>query len=231
MRIEHETRRFYLGRDYSEAVWAAGGAPVHIPLIPERDLILTLVDALDGVLLPGSDCDPDPYLYGEEPSIALRKVFPEKDGTDLLLLEECQKRKLPVFGICYGMQIMNVFRGGSLIQDISSQVEGAINHEQGTPLDRPSHQINIEPGSLLSEMLGVQIRDARVNSHHHQAVRNVGDGLKAVAHTADGVIEAIESADSAEFFVGVQWHPELSWRNDDLSARLFRQFISKCENR
>ena len=122
MRLELETGRFYLGRDYSEALVAAGAVPVHIPLIPDVEYIAEVVDGLDGVLLPGADCDPDPAYYGEEPHPKLKKVVPEKDETDILVLAEADSRGLPVLGICFGMEILNVSRGGSLIQDIGSQI-------------------------------------------------------------------------------------------------------------
>jgi putative glutamine amidotransferase len=102
-RLELETRRFYLGRDYSEAVAAAGGIPVQIPLIPERQYIESVVGGLDGILLPGSDTDVDPARFGEEPHPKLKKVIPEKDATDLMVLEEVEKLNLPVLAICYGM--------------------------------------------------------------------------------------------------------------------------------
>ncbi|HEX8096842.1 MAG TPA: gamma-glutamyl-gamma-aminobutyrate hydrolase family protein, partial [Pyrinomonadaceae bacterium] len=129
MRLEMTTDRFYLGREYSEAVAAAGGAPVHIPLIPQADYIRTLMDNLDGILLPGSDSDVDPMLYGREPQLSLGPVQPLKDETDALVLGEVERRAMPLLAICFGMQILNVTRGGTLIQDVASQVPGAIKHE------------------------------------------------------------------------------------------------------
>src|SRR6266513_1708338 len=128
MRLELETDRFYLSRHYSEAVEGAGGAPFLISLIPRRDYISTVMAELDGVLLPGSDSDIDPLRYGAEPHPRLGSVHSVKDETDLLVLEEVEKRGLPLFAICFGMQALNVFRGGTLIQDIGSQVPTAINH-------------------------------------------------------------------------------------------------------
>src|SRR5882724_543192 len=122
MRIELETDRFYLARHYSEAVAAAGGVPVHISLIPEPEYISAVMRDLDGILLPGSDSDIDPLRYGHEPHPALGSVHPIKDETDLLVLEEIEKRAVPLFAICFGMQILNVHRGGTLIQDIASEV-------------------------------------------------------------------------------------------------------------
>ncbi|MGH9966956.1 MAG: gamma-glutamyl-gamma-aminobutyrate hydrolase family protein, partial [Pyrinomonadaceae bacterium] len=139
MRIELETDRFYLSRHYSEAVEAAGGAPLHISLIPNAEHIAGVIDRLDGVLLPGSDSDVDPLRYGHEPHQTLGSVHAIKDETDLLVLDQIEKRRLPLFAICFGMQILNVSRGGTLIQDISSEVPRAIKHEQGAPRDRPSH--------------------------------------------------------------------------------------------
>src|SRR5438132_2949496 len=140
-RIELETDRFYLSRYYSEAVEAAGGAPVLIPLIPKADYIRRVMDDLDGVLLPGSDSDVDPLRYGRDPHPQLGSVHPLKDETDLLVLKEIEERRLPLFAICFGVQVLNVSRGGSLIQDIGSELPCAVKHEQGVPRDRHSHRV------------------------------------------------------------------------------------------
>lgn len=228
MRLELSTRRFYLGRDYCEAVYAAGGLPIHIPLIPETEHISSIVSRLGGVLLPGCDTDPDPALYGEDPHPRLGVVIPEKDATDLLVIEEAEKRNIPIFGICYGMQILNVARGGSLIQDIPSQVENSLKHQQGVPRERNSHRIRIESGSLIGE-LSAGNDNVRVNSHHHQAVKALGKDLKATSRTSDGVIESIEDAAGRPIFA-VQWHPELSWQADPFSRSLFDRFVATCNN-
>ena len=122
MRLEAATRRFYLGRDYSEAVEAAGGIPVHLGLIPKQEYIAQALSGLDGVLLPGSDTDVDPARFGESPHPRLGRVVPDKDETDLLVLAEAEENNVPVLGICFGMQSLNVSRGGTLIQDIGSQI-------------------------------------------------------------------------------------------------------------
>ena len=224
MRLELETDRFYLSRHYSEAVAAAGGAPVHISLIPRRDYISAVMNDLDGILLPGSDSDIDPLRYGAEPHPNLGRVHPVKDETDLLVLEEVEQRRLPLFAICFGMQALNVSRGGTLIQDIASQVPLAINHQQGAPRDRPSHAIKLAKATLVSSL--AQDERALVNSHHHQAVQKVGRELVATAWSSDGLIEALEDCRPDRFAVGVQWHPELGWKEDPLSQALFDRFIA-----
>ncbi|MDM7922925.1 MAG: gamma-glutamyl-gamma-aminobutyrate hydrolase family protein [Pyrinomonadaceae bacterium] len=230
MRLELETRRFYLGRDYSEALVAAGALPVHIPLIPDVEYIAELVDGLDGILLPGADCDPDPAYYGEEPHPKLKKVIPEKDETDILVLAEADSRGLPVLGICFGMQILNVSRGGSLIQDIESQIESPVKHDQGVPLDRNSHRIGVKAGSRLAGIAGQGIEEIMVNSHHHQSVNRCGRDLVPTASASDGVIECIEEPGN-RFVVGVQWHPELAWRTDDVSRKIFDAFVDAARER
>lgn len=224
MRIDHPTDRFYLSRHYSEAVEAAGGAPVHISLIPEREYIDTVVDALDAVLLPGSDSDVNPLRYGQQPHPALGSVHAIKDETDLLIIDAVERKQMPLFAICFGMQALNVSRGGTLIQDIRSQVPDAIKHEQGVPRDRPSHSVSVSGGSKLSEIL--ETDSLVVNSHHHQAIETLGADLVATAWSSDGVIEALEDPRSDRFVVAVQWHPELGWQNDEFSQRLFESFVT-----
>lgn len=226
MRLELSSDRFYLGRDYSEAVEAAGGAPVHISLIPQRKYISAVMDSLDGILLPGSDSDVDPLRYGAQPHPQLGSVVPIKDETDILVLEEIERRNLPLFAICFGMQILNVFRGGTLVQDITTQFPNAIKHEQGAPRDRPSHALRLGKNSLLAEL--AKDGSAVVNSHHHQAIENVGKDLKATAWASDALIEAVEDIRPNRFALGVQWHPELGWRKDELSQRLFSKFVKAC---
>lgn len=214
---------FFLRRYYAEAVAAAGGAPVYIPLIPEREYLRVLIDRLDGLILSGSNSDLDPALYGEEPHPRLGSVVPERDATDLLLLELAEERATPLLAICYGMQSLNVSRGGTLIQDIDSQLEGAIKHEQGRVFDRPSHSVDLEVDSLLHRL--AETKRVRVNSSHHQAIGRVGSDLRVIATGPDGIIEGVIDSRSDRFVLGVQWHPEVGWQRDGFSQAIFRHFI------
>jgi len=229
MRLELETDRFYLGRDYSEALEALGAIPYHISLIPTKDYIAEIVKNVDGILLPGSDTDVDPLIFGEEPRPNLKKIIPEKENTDLMILEKAEKLNKSVLGICFGMQVLNVSRGGTLFQDIETDIENCVKHEQGKPLARNSHSIEFEDESLISRLITTK-DDVRVNSHHHQAVGKTGKNLKATAWAKDGVIECIEDTRIDRFVLGVQWHPELSWKFDALSRNIFTEFISACRN-
>lgn len=214
---------FYLRRYYAEAVEAAGGTPVHIPLLANREYLTALCDRLDGLVLSGSNSDLDPAFYGEEPHPKLGTVIPERDEVDLALLEIAERRAMPVLAICFGMQSLNVARGGSLVQDIETQVVNPIKHDQGQVYDRPSHQIEIESSSLLAQLAGD--RTVRVNSSHHQAVKNVGRNLRVIARATDGVIEAMVDTRADRFVLGVQWHPEIGWRRDQFSQAIFSRFV------
>lgn len=226
MRIELSTDRFYLSRFYSEAVAAAGGAPVHVSLIPQPEYIEALVEGFDGILLPGSDSDVDPLRYGHQPHPQLGAVHPIKDETDLLLIAAAERKRIPIFAICFGMQVLNVSRGGTLIQDIGSQVTDAIKHEQGAPRDRASHRVTLSGQTRLSSIAGVEA--FLVNSHHHQAIETLGADLVATAWASDGIIEALEDPRPDRFAVAVQWHPELGWERDAISQRLFEAFVTEA---
>jgi putative glutamine amidotransferase len=218
---------FYLRRYYAEAVEAVGGAPLYIPLIPNREYLNALGERLDGVLLSGSNSDIDPAQYGEEPHPKLGAVIPERDSVDLLLLEVADRRKLPVLGICFGMQSLNVARGGTLYQDLEAQLPNVIKHEQGQPADRPSHYIKLAEDSLLAKLAGG--KTVRVNSSHHQAIREVGRDLRVVARAADEVVEAVADTRPDRFVLGVQWHPEIGWERDQFSHAIFARFVEAAQ--
>lgn len=245
MCLDANRDRFYLGRDYSEALEYFGAIPTHLPLIPKKDYVAAALKNLDGVLLPGSDSDVDPLIYGEEPLPNLGKIFPEKDATDLLVLKEAERLKMPVLAICFGMQILNVERGGTLVQDIATQIADCLKHEQGIPKRRNSHSLEIKEENVLSRLITTDDMSAvdsndnsdisentidkiKVNSSHHQAVKVLGKNLAATAWAKDGVIEGIEDTREDRFVLGVQWHPELSWKFDELSKNIFSAFVQKC---
>jgi putative glutamine amidotransferase len=142
------------------------------------------------------------------------------------MIAAAERRRIPIFAICFGMQVLNVARGGTLIQDIPAQKPDAIKHEQGTPRDRPSHNIEILPGSLLEELS--EVSRVAVNSHHHQAVDAVGENLLATAWSTDGLIEALEDPRQDRYIVAVQWHPELGWEEDGFSRNLFERFVKEA---
>jgi putative glutamine amidotransferase len=215
---------YELRETYSDAIYAAGGIPVLVPLIPESAYIESLVEHLDAVCLSGAPNDIDPLRYGQEPSQALGPVVARRDETDMLLLAAAEAAALPVLAICFGIQSLNVYRGGTLIQDIPTEVKGALKHMQEGTFRQRSHSINLSEGSLLAELAG----SARVlvNSYHHQAIDVVGRDLKPIAWAADGIIEAVINTRPGQFILGVQWHPEVGWEEDSFSQAIFKHFIS-----
>jgi len=223
-RFNWETSYFELRETYSEAIYAAGGTPLILPLIPEPDYIETIIEKLDAICLSGAVNDVDPMRYGHEPKPGLGPVVPRRDETDMMLLAAAEARRMPVLAICFGIQSLNVYRGGTLVQDIPSEVKGALKHMQGDVFWRRSHSINITSDSLLARIAGTT--QIGVNSHHHQAIDEVGRGLDPIAWAADGIIEAVVGTDPEQFVLGLQWHPEVNWKMDEFSQSIFTHFIS-----
>jgi putative glutamine amidotransferase len=223
-RFNWENEYYEVRETYADAIFSAGGTPIFLPLIPKREYIEAIVEQLDGVCLSGAVNDVDPLRYGREPKPGLGPVVPRRDETDFMLLAAAEERRIPVLAICFGIQSLNVYRGGTLIQDISSEVKDALKHMQGEVFWRHSHSINITEDSLLARLAASP--QTTVNSHHHQAVDVVGKELEPIAWAADGVIEAVVNTRDDQFVLGVQWHPEVNWQNDPLSQAIFNHFIS-----
>ena len=228
-RYNWNTSYYELRETYSEAIYAAGGAPLMLPLIPEAAYIESVMAHVDAICLSGAVNDVDPLRYGQEPRPKLGPVVPRRDDTDMMLLASAESRKLPVLAICFGIQSLNVYRGGTLIQDIESEVKEPLKHMQGDLFSRPSHSINITEDSLIAKLAAST--HTTVNSHHHQAIDIVGRDLEPIAWAPDGVIEAVIDTRSDQFVLGVQWHPEVGWQNDLLSRELFNHFTAVARKR
>lgn len=193
-----------LGITYTNALEAAGAAPVVLPPLGE-ETIEALLDGLDGVCLSGGP-DVDPAEYGAARDPNLGPTWRRLDRFELALARAADRRGVPILGICRGSQVLNVARGGSLIQHLTADgIESPLHHRQRVPGERQTHEVEIVPDSVLAGAVGTTSLD--VNSFHHQAVNQLGNGLVASAHAPDGVIEAIEDPD-APLYLGVQWHAE-----------------------
>lgn len=205
---------------YERAVELSGGKPVRIPLDRPPAEVMKIIEQCDGVLLPGSKADVDPAKFGAERHPKTEAADPQRDTVDELLLQDAYNMRKPVLGICYGLQILNVYQSGNLLQHI----ESAINHEAGRKMPI-AHEVAIEPGSKLAEVVGEETIPA--NSSHHQAAGDViGDGLRVVARCPDdNVIEALEGTSSDHFVLAVQWHPERSFDEDPRSRALFEALV------
>ena len=214
---------------YEEAVRGAGGEPVRIELDQTPAQVMKQIERCDAVLLPGSRADVDPQKYGEGRHEKTEPADPKRDTVDELLLQDAYKMRKPVLGICYGLQSLNVYRSGTLVQDIkSTNVDSKINHSAGRAVAK-AHTVKIEPGSKLAEIVGAS-KTMAVNSSHHQSADAVGNGLRVVAHCAeDGTIEALEGTAPGHFVLAVQWHPERSVNDGpevaESARAIFRAFI------
>lgn len=208
---------YALRANYSNMIEKSGGSPV---LLPYTNDIKLQIDIIDGLLIPGNDKDINPKFYSKKIISNKVRVNDKRTLYELELTKEALKRNIPVFGICNGLQLINVLLGGTLIQHIPDIYKSNINHEQPHPKCKPTHDIFIKEGTLLSEL--TRIKKARVNTTHHQAIDQLGDGLIVSARASDGIIEAIESK-NYRFLVGVQWHSE--YENLDLDSNLFDRFV------
>ncbi len=211
---------FVMDTVYADAVAGYGGLPLFIPsLAGAEGTLLDIVGAVDGLLVPGGR-DMDPAFYNEQPRPGLRLMDAGRTKAELCIMDEALKLHKPVLGICNGMQLINVFFGGTLYQDIPSQLPDALDHEGGAV-----HAVEVCRGTLLYTVLDTE--EFSLKSHHHQSVKDVGKGLRVAALAPDGVTEAIEGDEGFETFVlGVQWHPERD--DNELSKRLFEAFIYEC---
>ncbi|WP_302821556.1 gamma-glutamyl-gamma-aminobutyrate hydrolase family protein [Fusobacterium ulcerans] len=193
---------------YAEAVLAAGGLPLFIPIVPEGVAKEYLEDyRLDGIIFSGG-ADVAPRFYGEDPGLQIPGIDTKRDIMEFELLEEAVKRKIPVLGICRGHQLINVAFDGTLYQDIDTEVQSAMGHHPSQiSRDELFHSVSIKKESVLHDIFGDE--KIYVNSFHHQAVKKLGRGLKATAFSCEGIVEAFETVDMNERFVlGIQWHPE-----------------------
>jgi putative glutamine amidotransferase len=214
---------FRITRTYRDAVSRAGGAPVHLVPVPSGE-VDRLVDRLDGLVLAGGP-DVDPALYGEAPHPSVKVLAPERQDFDLALAREALRRRMPLLGICLGSQEINVARGGSLVQDIPSEVAQSAGHsklELGE-LRAGVHEVTFVAGTSLASFYDRPT--IRVNSAHHQAVETLGEGLVVAARASDGVVEGFVLPDHP-FLVGVQYHPEIQNDPPGLHDRLFAAFVA-----
>lgn len=208
---------------YARAIEASGGIAVKIPLNATPAEAAQLVASCEGVLLPGSGADVDPEKYGQERIPECGPADPAREAVDELLMQDAANLYKPLFGICYGFQAWNVWRGGTLIQDLKT----GVNHKPGREV-REAHQVTVTDGSKIGAITGAN--HLTVNSSHHQGLAQPGDGLAVVARSPeDGLIEAVEGPDE-HFVIAVQWHPERSFDYDAASKAMFAAFVEAAAN-
>lgn len=225
----HGTRPARLGqnRAYIDALIRAGAAPALLPQTDDMDVLHTLFQQLDGLLLPGGE-DMDPGQYGEAVHEQCGQITPERDEAELALARWAMEEAMPLLAICRGIQVVNVALGGSLYQDIAAQVPDTLKHDwyPDYPRDRRSHPVAVTAESRLASIVGAI--SLQVNSMHHQAIKRLAPGLVATALAPDGVVEAVE-ATNHPFAVAVQWHPEELAPEDAASQNLFDALLGACQ--
>lgn len=221
---DKSTHKLTINQDYMDAVIRAGGTPVLLPLLSDQKRLTALLSQLDGLLLSGGE-DVSPALYGEEKEAFCGDTDDLRDETEFILCREAVRRDLPVLAICRGVQVLNAALGGTLYQDIASQLPGALVHPRNDQPKAPVHGMQIHERTLLFSILGQE--KIKVNSRHHQAVKAAAPGLCVNAEAPDGLIEGLEMP-GKRFVLGVQWHPEsLSEKHPEAQA-LFDALVRSC---
>ncbi len=208
---------------YIAALQSAGAQVTVVPLHERQDRVARLLTGVQGILLPGSGYDVDPQMYGEDRLPACGEADPARTAVDELLLQDAFNLHKPILAICYGVQALNVWLNGTLVQDLAHDGKTAVNHAPGREITE-AHAVRITPGTRLAALAGKG--EVSVNSSHHQAIRRAGDNLIVSAVSpVDGVVEGIELDSQSHFALGVQWHPERTFTSSPLSREIFLAFV------
>jgi len=219
---------------YLSSLHSAGLTPIVIPLHESQERVANLLSTVRGILLPGSGADIDPRMYGETRNPQCAEPDPARSAVDELLIQDAFNLHKPILGICYGTQSLNVWCGGSLVQDVPTAVGAAVNHAPGRQVT-DAHTVQVKPATRLDAILatvplGEEAAEPAVNSSHHQAIQVAGDNLVISARSPkDKVIEAVELDSSDHFVVAVQWHPERTYITSALSRAIFHAFAQAAE--
>lgn len=222
---DDEKQGLWMRPGYLDVVYACGAIPLVLPFDSDAVDVEQMLSICDGLIMTGG-ADVNPRLYGEEPLSECGPLQPIRDELEYRLLDQAIEADMPILGICRGSQILNVFLGGSLYQDLSSQKRGSINHAMNPPYEIPCHRVMLEEGEPLQMLL--QTDALPVNSIHHQAVKRVAPTLVPLARSMDGVIEGVWMP-GKRFVWGVQWHPEWFWNIDARQKRIVQAFVDACK--
>lgn len=215
--------RVNLTNAYVDAIEKAGGVPIVVPVNTNKENIKAQVSTMDGIIISGGD-DVNPNLYKEEPVRELGYINPVIDEFDIEVIKVALEMNKPILGICRGLQVLNVALGGSLYQDLKYIKGSHIKHNQETKTYLGTHYIDIKENSILKEIIKEKVL---VNSYHHQSVKTLGNNLKVIAYSNDGIIEAVQK-ENEKFVLGVQWHPELMVDYSEYMLNLFKRFVDEC---
>lgn len=219
--------RFFLAEAYVNAITGAGGVPVILPSLEGIGNVNILIQNIKGLLLAGGG-DVDPAHFNEEPSPKLGEITPARDKFEIVIAKAALRKKIPILGICRGIQVLNIACGGTVIQHIPAEIKKPLKHSQKAPRWYPTHKVFLEKTSLLFSICETEYLN--VNSYHHQAVRDPAPGFKVTGVSSDGIIEAVENP-KYPFVIGVQWHPECMTGKDGMSRKLFKAFVNAANKK
>lgn len=217
--------RDYVNYHYTDSIEMAGGVPLILPITTSEEVAKSYIEIIDALILSGGH-DMDPALYNEELLPEGEMPFRRRDTFDMLLIKYALEKNIPILGVCRGMQVLNVYFGGSLYQDLKYNKEIYLKHIQEINPGEPVHKVMIEKDSILSGIYGTEIW---VNSYHHQLVREVGKGLKITGRSTDMAVELIEWRDNSRFIMGIQWHPEMMYSSgSDEMGKVFTLLLERA---
>ncbi|MGE5677054.1 MAG: gamma-glutamyl-gamma-aminobutyrate hydrolase family protein [Pseudomonadota bacterium] len=223
---DEKLESFWMVPGYMGGIEAAGGIPVMLPMTADAGVVEQLAEAFDGFLFTGGP-DVNPQIYGEKMETYCGKPCNERDTLEGMLFRRVLELDKPMLGICRGLQLFNALLGGTLYQDIPTQLQPGkqIIHTMKPPYEKPVHKVSIEKDSPLNKILGFE--EIAVNSYHHQGIKQLSGRLVAAAQAEDGLIEAVYMPDRS-LVMAVQWHPEFMYKSDENSLRLFKGFVKAC---